>query len=120
MSFLNDNAPTPILIWDGTNGAYKAPDNFVPENIPMFIAVNAGVTNYKNSMISLLYKEEIDGFISTYHKYYRITNDTLLLENNIDTTSKIFQYENAQRILSQDIFQGKKYYYDLIKEHTDD
>ncbi|MDO7020904.1 hypothetical protein Q5M86_08975, partial [Brachyspira innocens] len=119
MSFLNDNAPTPILIWDGTNGAYKAPDNFVPENIPMFIAVNAGVTNYKNSMISLLYKEEIDGFISTYHKYYRITNDTLLLENNIDTTSKIFQYENAQRILSQDIFQGKKYYYDLIKERTD-
>ncbi|WP_198295193.1 hypothetical protein [Brachyspira murdochii] len=114
MSFLNDNAPTPILIWDGTNGAYKAPDNFVPENIPMFIAVNAGVTNYKNSMISLLYKEEIDGFISTYHKYYRVTNDTLLLENDIDTTSKIFKYENAQRILSQDIFQGKKYYYDLI------
>ena len=120
MSFLNDNAPTPILIWDGTNGAYKAPDNFVPENIPMFIALNAGVTNYKNSIISLLYKEEIDGFISTYHKYYRITNDTLLLENNIDTTSRIFKYENAQRILSQDIFQGKKYYYDLIKEHTDD
>ena len=118
MSFLNDNAPTPILIWDGTNGAYKAPDNFVPENIPMFIALNAGVTNYKNSIISLLYKEEIDGFISTYHKYYRITNDTLLLENNIDTTSRIFKYENAQRILSQDIFQGKKYYYDLIKEYT--
>ena len=118
MSFLNDNAPTPILIWDGTNGAYKAPDNFVPENIPMFIALNAGVTNYKNSIISLLYKEEIDGFISTYHKYYRITNDTLLLENNIDETSKIFKYENAQRILSQDIFQGRKYYYDLIKEYT--
>ncbi|WP_304353549.1 hypothetical protein [Brachyspira innocens] len=118
MSFLNDNAPTPILIWDGTNGAYKAPNNFVPENIPMFIALNAGVTNYKNSIISLLYKEEIDGFISTYHKYYRITNDTLLLENNIDETSKIFKYENAQRILSQDIFQGRKYYYDLIKEYT--
>ena len=118
MSFLNDNAPTPILIWDGTNGAYKAPNNFVPENIPMFIALNAGVTNYKNSIISLLYKEEIDGFISTYHKYYRITNDTLLLENNIDETSKIFKYENAQRILSQDIFQGKKYYYDLIKEYN--
>ena len=118
MSFLNDNAPTPILIWDGTNGAYKAPDNFVPENIPMFIALNTGVTNYENSIISLLYKEEIDGLISTYHQYYRVTNDTLILENNISEDSEIFKYENAQRILSQDIFQGKKHYYDLIKNIT--
>ena len=71
MSFLNDNTPTPILIWDGTNGAYKAPVNFMPENIPMFIALNAGVTNYNKSIISLLYKEEIDSAISTYHQYYR-------------------------------------------------
>ena len=115
-SFLYDNTPTPILIWDGTNGAYKAPDNFVPENIPMFIALNAGVTNYKNSIISLLYKEEINGFISTYHKYYKVTNDTLISENNISKDSEIFKYENAQRILSQDIFQGKKHYYNLIKK----
>ena len=112
-SFLYDNTPTPILIWDGTNGAYKAPDNFVPENIPMFIALNAGVTNYKNSIISLLYKEEINGLISTYHKYYKVTNDTLILENNISKDSEIFKYENAQRILSQDIFQGKKHYYNI-------
>ena len=117
-SFLYDNTPTPILIWDGTNGAYKAPNNFVPENIPMFIALNAGVTNYKNSIISLLYKEEINGLISTYHKYYKVTNDTLILENNISKDSEIFKYENAQRILSQDIFQGKKHYYDLIKNIT--
>ncbi|MEI0799407.1 hypothetical protein R4Q14_13940 [Brachyspira intermedia] len=117
-NFLNDNIPNPILIWDGTNGAYKAPNNFVPENIPMFIALNAGVTNYKNSMISLLYKEEIDGIISTYHKFYKVTNDTLVLENNISKDSEIFKYENAQRILSQDIFQGKKHYYNLIKELT--
>ena len=118
MSFLNDNTPTPILIWDGTNGAYKAPIDFMPENIPMFIALNAGVTNYNKSIISLLYKEEIDSAISTYHQYYRITNDTLVLENNINEDSKIFKYENAQRILSQDIFQGKKHYYNLIKELT--
>lgn len=117
-SFLNDNTPTPILIWDGTNGAYKAPNNFVPENIPMFIAINAGVTNYKNSIISLLYKEEIDGIISTYYKFYKITNDTLVLENNIAQDSEIYKYENAQRILSQDIFQGKKYYYNIIEDLT--
>ncbi|WP_295153670.1 hypothetical protein [uncultured Brachyspira sp.] len=118
MSFLNDSSPNPILIWDGTNGAYKAPNNFVPENIPMFIALNAGITNYRSSVISLLYKEEIDGIISTYHRFYKVTNDALFLENDISKDSEIYKYENAQRILSQDIFQGKKYYYDLIKELT--
>lgn len=113
-SFLEDSSPSPLLIWDGTNGAYKAPVNIVPENIPMFIAINAGATNYKNSIISLLYKENIDNTISTYHKYYKITNNSLILENNIDENSEIFKYENAQKILSQDIFQGKKYYYELI------
>ncbi|WP_300484960.1 hypothetical protein [uncultured Brachyspira sp.] len=114
-NFLNDNTPTPILIWDGTNGAYKAPVNFMPENIPMFIALNAAITNYENSIISLLYKDEIDGIISTYHKFYKVSNDTLVLENDISKDSAIFKYENAQRILSQDIFQGKKYYYELKK-----
>ncbi|WIH82721.1 hypothetical protein NEI00_06845 [Brachyspira pilosicoli] len=113
-SFLEDSSPSPLLIWDGTNGAYKAPVNIVPENIPMFIAINAGATNYKNSIISLLYKENIDNTISTYHKYYKITNNSLIIENNIDENSEIFKYENAQKILSQDIFQGKKYYYELI------
>ncbi|MEI0579959.1 hypothetical protein [Brachyspira pilosicoli] len=115
-SFLEDNSPSPLLVWDGTNGAYKAPVNIVPENIPMFIAINAGITNYKNSVISLLYKEEIDNTISTYHKYYKITNNSLILENNADENSEIFKYENAQKILSQDIFQGKKYYYELIND----
>ena len=114
-NFLDDAAPSPLLIWDGTNGACKLSINLMPENIPMFIAINAGVTNYKNSVISLLYKEEINNNISTYHKYYKITNNLLILENNIDENSDIFKYENAQKILSQDIFQGKKYYYELNK-----
>ena len=88
----------------------------MPENIPMFIAINAGITNYKNSIISLLYKEEIDNTISTYNKYYKINNNSLILENEVDENSDIFKYENAQKILSQDIFQGKKYYYDIISD----
>ena len=115
-NFLNDASPSPLLIWDGTNGAYKPDINLVPENIPMFIAINAGITNYKNSVISLLYKENIDNSISTYNKYYKITNNSLILENNVDENSDIFKYENAQKILSQDIFQGKKYYYELISD----
>nr|WP_169730120.1 sulfatase [Brachyspira alvinipulli] len=99
-SFLEDQTPTPILIWNGTNGLYKAPMNFVPENIPLFIALNAGVTNYNSSMISLLYKDEMDGNISTYHKFYNITNDRYILLDNIDTNSNLYKYENARKILS--------------------
>ena len=114
-NFLNDYKPSPILIWDGTNGAYKANENFTPENIPLFIAVNLNV-DYTNSVISLLYKEEIDDTISTYNKFYYTTNDSLI-DNSEVSNMMIFKYENAQRILSQDIFQGKKHYY-LIKDIT--
>lgn len=113
-NFLNDSTPNPILIWDGTNGAYKAPNSLVAENIPMFIAINSGVTNYKNSIISLLYKEDINNIISTYHQYYKITNNTLILETNINKDLEIYKYENAQKVLSDDILRGKRYYYDLI------
>ncbi|MEI0492544.1 hypothetical protein R4J17_08870 [Brachyspira intermedia] len=114
-NFLNDYKPSPILIWDGTNGAYKANENFTPENIPLFIAANLNV-DYTNSVISLLYKEEIDDTISTYNKFYYTTNDSVI-DNSEVSNMMIFKYENAQRILSQDIFQGKKHYY-LIKDIT--
>ncbi|MEI0558887.1 hypothetical protein [Brachyspira intermedia] len=115
-NFLSDYKPSPILIWDGTNGAYKANENFTPENIPLFIAANLNV-DYTNSVISLLYKEEIDDTISTYNKFYYTTNDSVI-DNSEVSNMMIFKYENAQRILSQDIFQGKKHYYNLIKELT--
>ncbi|TVL62079.1 hypothetical protein A9X86_07070 [Brachyspira hyodysenteriae] len=115
-NFLNDYKPSPILIWDGTNGAYKVNENFTPENIPLFIAVNLNI-DYTNSVISLLYKEEIDNTISTYNRFYYTTNDSII-DNSEVSNMTIFKYENAQRILSQDIFQGKKHYYNLIKELT--
>lgn len=115
-NFLNDYKPSPILIWDGTNGAYKVNENFTPENIPLFIAVNLNI-DYTNSVISLLYKEEIDNTISTYNRFYYTTNDSII-DNSEVSNMIIFKYENAQRILSQDIFQGKKHYYNLIKELT--
>ena len=114
--FLNDYKPSPILVWDGTNGAYKVPENFTPEDIPLFIAVNLNI-DYTNSMISLLYKEEIDDTISIYNKFYYTTNNSPIEQTEVSNLA-IFKYENAQRILSQDIFQGKKHYYDLIKQYT--
>ena len=115
-NFLNDYKPSPILIWDGTNGAYKANENFTPENIPLFIAVNLNI-DYTNSVISLLYKEKIEDTISTYNKFYYTTNDSPIDQSEVSNLT-IFEYENAQRILSQDIFQGKKHYYNLIKDIT--
>ena len=115
-NFLNDYKPSPILIWDGTNGAYKANENFTPENIPLFIAVNLNI-DYTNSVISLLYKEKIEDTISTYNKFYYTTNDSSIDQSEVSNLT-IFEYENAQRILSQDIFQGKKHYYNLIKDIT--
>lgn len=113
-NFLSDYKPVPILIWDGTNGAYKVNNNFTPENIPLFIAANLNI-DYTNSMISLLYKEEIDNRISTYNRFYYTTNNSII-DNSEVSNLKVFKYENSQRILSQDIFQGKKYYYDLLKD----
>ncbi|WP_028331033.1 hypothetical protein [Brachyspira alvinipulli] len=115
-NFLNDYKPSPILIWDGANGAYKAPENFKPENIPLFIAVNLNI-DYTNSVISLLYKEQIDNTISTYNRFYYTTNNSPIEQSEVSNLT-IFKYENAQRILSQDIFQGKKHYYNIIKETT--
>ena len=111
-NFLNDYKPSPILIWDGTNGAYKADKNFTPENIPLFIAANLNI-DYTNSIISLLYKEEIENTISTYNRFYYTANNMPIDKSEVSNLT-IFKYENAQRILSQDIFQGRKYYYDLI------
>lgn len=81
----------------------------MPENIPMFIAINSGITNYRGSIISLLYKEKIDNMISSYNNYYYIIDDSLIITNKIETNSKIFQYENAQKILSRDIFKVKNF-----------
>lgn len=114
-SFLIDNSPNPLLVWDGTNGAYRFDNVIVPENLPMFIAINAGVSNYQSSIISLLYKYVIDNEISTYHNYYSIdiSNNFSIINNPNRLVEK---YEKAQNILSQDLFKGRKYYFDYIKE----
>ena len=74
-SFLNSYTPSPILVWDGTNGAYKLPDYFSPENIPLFIALNLNIP-YKGTPISLLYKDNINNTIRFYGSIYE-TNSNL-------------------------------------------
>lgn len=109
-NFLKDNAPMPILIWDGTNGAVKPTDIFVRENIPLFIAVNNGI-NYTNSIISLMYREKIDNTIHSYDQYYKGVNSIYPTNNN-----NLIKYTEAQNILSKDIFLGKNYYKTIINQ----
>ena len=83
------------------------------ENIPFFISVNTDI-DYTNSISSLLYKDVVDDIISTYHSFY-YTKDGLEVDGSIISNLNAFKVEESRKILSQDIFQGKKYYYDIIK-----
>lgn len=113
--FLSTYTPNPILVWDGTNGAYKLPKNFSPENIPLFIALNMGV-QYKETPISLLYKDNTDNTIRFYGSIYE-TNSSgeveLVKDYGKKNIEEIAKYENAQKVLSEDIFTGKKFFYKL-------
>lgn len=111
--FFNDNTVSPMLIWNGTNGAYRfEEDGFPPENIPMFAAVNTKA-NYTNSIISLLYKDKIDNIIRYYNAFYTNDNGSIKkIEVKKDSTSYIVNH--AQKILSEDILRGKKYIYTYI------
>ncbi|WP_297276910.1 sulfatase [uncultured Brachyspira sp.] len=106
---------SPILIWNGTNGSYKfEEDGFPPENIPMFIAANTKV-NYTNSIISLLYKDKTDNIIKFYNSFY--TNDNgKIVKIEVDKDSLSYKQNEAQRILSEDILRGKKYFHVLINK----
>ena len=111
--FFNDNTVSPMLIWNGTNGAYRfEEDGFPPENIPMFVAANTKA-NYTNSIISLLYKDKIDNIIRYYNAFYTNDNGSIKkIEVKKDSTSYIVNH--AQKILSEDILRGKKYIYTYI------
>ena len=103
---------SPLLIWNGKNGAFKLEDGFPPENIPLFIAANTGI-NYTNSIISLLYKDKTEGIIRFYNNFYTNENNKIV-KIEVDKESLSYKYNYAQRILSEDILRGEKYFNDLI------
>ncbi|MEI0602980.1 sulfatase [Brachyspira alvinipulli] len=114
-NFFSTYTISPILIWNGTNGSYKfEEDGFPPENIPMFIAANTKV-NYTNSIISFLYKDKTDNIIKFYNSFY--TNDNgKIVKIEVDKDSLSYKQNEAQRILSEDILRGKKYFHVLINK----
>ena len=103
---------SPLLIWNGKNGAFKLEDGFPPENIPLFIAANTGI-NYTNSIISLLYKDKTEGVIRFYNNFYTNENNKIV-KIEVDKESLSYKYNYAQRILSEDILRGEKYFNDII------
>ena len=114
-NFFNAYTVSPILIWNGTNGAYKfSEDGFPPENIPMFVAANTKI-NYTNSIISLLYKDKTDNIIRFYNSFYSNDNGKII-KIEADKNSLSYRQNEAQRILSEDILRGKKYFHALINK----
>lgn len=109
--FFESYAISPLLIWNGRNGAFKLEDGFPPENIPLFIAVNTKI-NWTNSIISLLYKDKTEGIIRFYNNFYTNENNKII-RIEVSKESLSYKYNYAQRILSEDILRGKKYFNDL-------
>ena len=109
--FFESYAISPILIWNGRNGAFKLEDGFPPENIPLFIAVNTKI-NWTNSIISFLYKDKTEGIIRFYNNFYTNENNKII-RIEVSKESLSYRYNYAQRILSEDILRGKKYFNDL-------
>ena len=109
--FFESYAISPLLIWNGRKGAFKLDDGFPPENIPLFIAVNTKI-NWTNSIISLLYKDKMEGIIRFYNNFYTNENNKII-RIEVSKESLSYRYNYAQRILSEDILRGKKYFNDL-------
>lgn len=109
--FFESYAINPLLIWNGRNGAFKLEDGFPPENIPLFIAVNTKI-NWTNSIISLLYKDKTEGIIRFYNNFYTNENNKII-RIEVSKESLSYKYNYSQRILSEDILRGKKYFNDL-------
>ena len=109
--FFESYAISPLLIWNGRNGAFKLEDGFPPENIPLFIAVNTKI-NWTNSIISFLYKDKTEGIIRFYNNFYTNENNKII-RIEVSKESLPYKYNYAQRILSEDILRGKKYFNDI-------
>lgn len=109
--FFESYAISPLLIWNGRNGAFKLEDGFPPENIPLFIAVNTKI-NWTNSIISFLYKDKTEGIIRFYDNFYTNENNKII-RIEVSKESLSYKYNYAQRILSEDILRGNKYFNDL-------
>ncbi len=109
--FFESYTISPILIWNGKNGAFKLEDGFPPENIPLFIAANTKI-DYTNSIISLLYKDKTDKIIRFYNNFYTNENNKIV-KIEVDKESLSYKYNYAQRILAEDILRGEKYFNDI-------
>lgn len=109
--FFESYAISPLLIWNGRNGAFKLEDGFPPENIPLFIAVNTKI-NWTNSIISFLYKDKTEGIIRFYNNFYTNENNKII-RIEVSKESLSYKYNYVQRILSEDILRGKKYFNDI-------
>lgn len=106
--FFQDPVPLPFIVFDGTNGVLELPYGFSPANIPLMILAEAGVP-YKNTFISMLYRETPDHIINIYDRLFIKKGNKF--EKFTTNISSLKNYE----ILSIDLYQGKSYSLDAIE-----
>ena len=105
-AFYNDPTPLPFVVIDGTNGVLPLEKGFSPANIPLMILAESKLP-YKNTMISLLYRNIPKDMISVYNKWYqkvdgKYTPIDLANPNN----QQFLEYNKAIETISFDLYKN--------------
>ena len=105
-AFYNDPTPLPFVVIDGTNGVLPLEKGFSPANIPLMILAESKLP-YRNTMISLLYRNVPKDMINIYNKWYqkidgKYTPIDLANLNN----QQFLEYNKAIETISFDLYKN--------------
>lgn len=106
--FNSDPNILPFVVVDGTNGVIPLPRGFSPANIPLMILAEAGLP-YKDTTVSLLYREIPLDKINIYNKWYEKKEDRYINIPISETTNpELWEYNKAIETISMDLYKNNK------------
>lgn len=112
--FKTDPANIPLIMIDGTNGLVKLPRGIAPANIPLIILAKAGLP-YKNTILSLLYRETTADTMNIYGQLYNTNNNRL--SDSHPMYKKLEEQNRAIQNISIDLYNGNQYADLSISQH---
>lgn len=115
----HDPAPLPFLVFNGTNGLLKLPKGFSPANIPLMVLAESKLP-YRNTTISLLYRQLPSNIISVYNKFTKNISNTYreITPKDLEFTS-LTNHEEAYKTISIDLYKGQAYTLQLLSNKKD-
>ncbi|MGL4676663.1 MAG: hypothetical protein ACRCWI_03235 [Brevinema sp.] len=102
-AFKNDPAPLPFLVIDGTNGILPIAKGFSPANIPLMVLAESQLP-YKDTTLSLFYRDIPKNMLMIYHNWY---SNEQLFPISLETNKEYFDYYQAIRTVSQDLYKNQ-------------